>query len=246
MKILPSTFLLLALAALPAVAQVPVAASQFQPLRVAHHDLPVFPQELLQLGVREGHVRVAFSVDPAGRIEDVLAVEHTHAEFARVAVHAIRRWRFEPARYAGQPIASASEVTLKFRVEGTVVVSLTPSEALSVRMLSVGEMIDYYRPRGLKELDRTPTPTAIRSPGIPEQFAKAGKSGHVTVTFYIDETGAVRLPSVGSDSDAVLAAAAIDAMRTWKFEPPTYKGRPVLVRASQRFNFGPALAANAK
>jgi len=52
--------------------------------------------------------------------------------------------------------------------------------------------------------------------------------------------GAVRLPSVSTEQDAVLTRLAIDALKQWKFSPPTSRGRPVLVKASQVFDFGNA------
>ncbi|PTX95475.1 TonB family protein [Opitutus sp. ER46] len=239
------SLLALALAVLPVSAQVPASAPNFVPLRVTSTELPVFPHDLIQLGVREGEVRIAFSVGTDGKLEDCLAVAYTHSEFARVTMGALRRWKFEAARYRGQPIATATEVSVVFQVEGTVVVSLTPSETLNVRLFSILEGKEPYRPRALKELDRIPTPIAAPSPGIPENFAKATLARSVTVSFYIDEDGKVRLPSVDSTEDAELGAAAIMAMRDWKFEPPTCRGRRVLVRASQVFNFRPPTPAPA-
>lgn len=221
----------------PAWSQMTSPQASFQSLRVVDTDLPVFPHDLLQLGVREGQVRVAFSVDTTGKVDDCLAVAYTHPEFARVTVNSLRRWKFEPAKFRGQPIASASEVVLKFEVEGTVVVSLTPSEAINARLYALVDGHDTYRPRLLNELDRIPTPITTPSPSFPARLAAEGSSGTVTVSFYIDETGAVRLPSVDTKDDADLASAAIDALRLWKFEPPTCKDKPVLVRASQQFNF---------
>jgi TonB family protein len=137
----------------------------------------------------------------------------------------------------GEPIAAATEVAVKFAVEGTVVVSLTTLESINLRLYSLFNNPDASRPRTLSELDRIPTPIAAPSPGYPARLAQPGASGHVTVAFYIDESGAVRLPSVEAGEDPELAAAAIDALRNWKFEPPTVKGRAVLVRASQLFTF---------
>ncbi len=240
------SLLAIALAVTPAVAQSLESGNRVQSLRAIQTSLPVFPYELVQLGVREGEVRVAISVDKEGKIDDCLAIAYTHPEFAQVTVNAIKRWKFEPARFRGEPIAAATEVGVKFAVEGTVVVSLTPMESLNLRLYSLfNGAPDSFRPRTLSELDRIPTPIAAPSPGYPERLTKAGASGQVTVSFYIDENGAVRLPSVDASEDPELAAAAIDALRNWKFEPPTCKGRPVLVRASQQFNFRPAVKQTA-
>jgi TonB family protein len=62
----------------------------------------------------------------------------------------------------------------------------------------------------------------------------------VAIDFYIDETGTVRMPAVSIKDDSELTALAVMALRQWKFEPPTRNGRPVLVKATQVFNFGPS------
>ena len=62
--------------------------------------------------------------------------------------------------------------------------------------------------------------------------------GRVEVRFYIDEKGAVRMPVVASDASSYLAESAVTALRDWRFEPARQNGRPVLVAASQEFDFG--------
>jgi len=196
--------------------------------------------------VREGQVCVAFSVDESGRVDDCLPIAYTHAEFARVAAAAVRNWTFEPARLRGDPVATATEVTMNFEVQGTVVVSLTSSEALAAWLNSLHRDGENYFPRTLRELDRIPTPITAPAPAYPRALVEQGRSGTVTVNFYIDETGAVRLPAVSSSDNMELAALAIVALHQWKFEPPTCKGVPVLVKANQVFNFRPTAATAAR
>jgi outer membrane biosynthesis protein TonB len=62
----------------------------------------------------------------------------------------------------------------------------------------------------------------------------------VTIEFFIDETGAVRLPAGVTTENKVLTALALDAVKQWKFTPPTTRGKGVLVKASQVFNFNAA------
>jgi TonB family protein len=240
-----SAFLLFATASIGCIAaEAPVPPDGLQPLKVLDGNPPIFPLEMVQQGVREGEARVAFSVDVNGRVEDCLPVAYTNAEFARVSVAALKRWRFEPARYQGQPVAAVSDLVVRFEMEGTVIVSLNSAESIGVMMRSMIHE-DEYRPRTLKELDRIPAPLTAPSPLFPARLARPG-GAHVTVSFYIDETGTVRLPSVNASDEADLAGFAIDAVRNWKFEPPTCKGHPVLVRASQRFNFHLPATARAK
>jgi outer membrane biosynthesis protein TonB len=60
----------------------------------------------------------------------------------------------------------------------------------------------------------------------------------VQVHFYIDEKGVVRMPAVQNGPHPYLMEMAVEAMKGWKFEPPTSRGRPVLVAAAQTFEFG--------
>jgi outer membrane biosynthesis protein TonB len=50
------------------------------------------------------------------------------------------------------------------------------------------------------------------------------------------------MPAVLSADYDELASLAVAAIQQWKFEPPTRKGVPVMVRAKQVFHFGPKKA----
>jgi protein TonB len=52
----------------------------------------------------------------------------------------------------------------------------------------------------------------------------------VTLTCMVDELGAVESASVESSSDARFDAAALAAVRKWRFEPGTVEGKPVKTR----------------
>ncbi|MCX6951979.1 MAG: energy transducer TonB [Verrucomicrobia bacterium] len=97
--------------------------------------------------------------------------------------------------------------------------------------------------RVLRELDRIPVPLQAVSPRYPEELARLGAVGEITVDFYIDERGAVRMPYVSSHAQPLLARLAVDAVRQWKFEPPTRRGQPVLVHVRQLFRFTGKVAA---
>lgn len=230
-------FAMLAAALAAPAATEPTPVPELQPMKVIKGDPPVYPQQMIQLGVREGEAKIAFSIDPQGNLEDCLAVEYTHPEFARVTLGAIKRWKFEPARYRGAAIGAVSQVTARFESRGGVIVSLTPMESLEAMFHAMAPGDNEYHPHSLKEIDRIPTPIAAPAPHVPQRMVDPTLASHVTVSFYIDEQGTVRLPSVEIADNSDLGALALDAIRRWKFEPPTYKGRPVLVRASQRFNF---------
>lgn len=214
----------------------PTTGNEF--LGVDFQELPLFPDELTRQGIREGEVRVVLSVDSLGNLEDALVISSTHPKFTDAALTALKKWRFTPLLYRGERVAATAVVTVKFETRGAVVTSMTSHEAAMGLVSSMMQKTYAYRMHTLRELDQIPTPIVVRNPSYPEELEKKGIKGEVTVNFYIDETGSVRIPSVNADQNPVLAPIAIDALRQWRFEPPRVKGNPVLVKASQPFRFG--------
>jgi TonB family protein len=243
MKTLP---LLLAslLTALPAVAR--DAGSDYQPLKIIKTTDIVFPKDATQLGVREGEVRVVIQVDDNGQLSDFLVTSYSLPLFAERAVNAIKGWRFEPARLGGQPRSSVTELNFVFSTKGIVVTELNLASYVAQRDYQIRPDAYTYRARTLHELDRIPTPSKIVKPVYPPEMVPKNGPVSVEVEFYIDEHGQVRLPSVDRETNQAhetLAAAAINAVAQWTFEPPMSRGRPVLVYARQEFKFQPAVAA---
>ncbi|MFZ5497353.1 MAG: TonB family protein [Verrucomicrobiota bacterium] len=193
----------------------------------------VYPPAMTAEGVYSGEVRAVIGVDAEGRLSDWLITGYTRRHFAEVAAAAIQRWKYEPARVGGVRRASRANVLFEFRNQGVVVQTL-PGALLRQALLSVLESHYEYRPCHLRELDRIPTPIHVVSPAVRLEEQKRS----VTVEFYIDEQGRVRLPAVDRGSaDDLLAAAAVAAVEQWRFEPPLRKGQPVLVYAQQEFSF---------
>jgi TonB family protein len=96
------------------------------------------------------------------------------------------------------------------------------------------EVIEYHV-CSLRDLDRIPTPLHVVAPAA----SLRPDAGEVKVEFYIDEQGKVRIPVARETSDAAFANAAVDAVSQWQFEPPTSKGKAVLVHAVQIFTIKP-------
>jgi len=217
-----------------AVAQPAVAPVERKPLRIVQTEEAVFPWMLSQQGITEGWARIAITVDGEGRLLDALPVAYTRRAFADQAVDALRRWRYEPTLIRGEPVGTQTEIVFNFQAVG-VVVSFDTERYLN-RMI---EEKASYRPCTLRELDRVPTPIEAAAPVYSEQLADKGVVGQAVVEFYIDETGAVRVPAVVSADFAELGILAIAAVETWKFEPPTSNNEPVLARVRQTFRFNP-------
>jgi TonB family protein len=220
------------------LAQSSTSPSAWQRMKFEQTVDPVFPTHLLKVGVNSGEARVAIDTDAEGKLSDILVLGYTHAAFADAAVAAIQHWKFEPARIQGEPVGSIVELDFDFSVSGIVVSVPNICEAEEARILRVRTDQFNDLPCAAHNLDRTPTLVATQLPRYPMTLAKHGVKGTVRIDFYIDEMGAVRLPSVAVEQNSELAALAIEAVRQWKFTPPTSRGHAVLVQASEEFHFG--------
>jgi TonB family protein len=78
---------------------------------------------------------------------------------------------------------------------------------------------------------RTTPPHAIYSPGpdYPEKARKAKVQGVVAIKLTVSPDGTTKDIQVVKRLRSDLDASAVDAVRTWKFEPATQDGKPVAV-----------------
>lgn len=214
-------------------------APVLESMKIHVRNLPAFPITLVARGVTQGTVRIAVKVDEEGQLVDHLIVGYTDAALAHVAVNSLKDWQFTPARLDGEPVPAQSEVVFNFRAEGVVVNQHMVEHYLGRLRPQDSELV--YQPTSLRDLDQIPTPVHVVSPIYTPEMSDRGLRGEVTIDFYIDEQGRVRMPVGPANQNQELAALAMQAVAQWQFEPPTRRGKPVLVLARQRFNFtGPS------
>lgn len=206
------------------------------PCKIHQPVSPVFPVRLLHDGVIRGQVQLMLEVDTLGQVADSLVTAYTHREFAEETLRAVRQWRFEPGRSEGRPVVSILSLTFNFETAGVVVLE---RYGTSSRLAPPSDDEYEYHAHGLPMLDREPAPVHRPGPVYPKAWIEAGRTGTVTIDFFIDETGRARLPVIESPADVFLASAAVAIVKEWRFEPPTCQGRPVLARAQQTFVFQP-------
>jgi TonB family protein len=212
------------------------APADRQSLRIQQTSRPVFPRALKERGVVSGDARIAVSVDHTGVLRDWLFVGYTHPEFAEAALAAMQEWRYEPLRVHGEARAAKVEVVFHFEVSG-VVVTMDFTNSIAIAFETKFGSPDAKWPCSLQEVDRIPVPVEAPAPAYPKELADRGIEGDVVIGFYIDEKGAPRMVAVVEAADDDLGALAAEAVKAWKFEPPTRRGKPVLVRAQQAFQF---------
>ena len=81
--------------------------------RVVYQPPPEYPAELRRRKLA-GTVHVLFVVDERGRVKNPIVKKSTHPAFEQPALQAIRRWRFEPGRSGGKPVAFRMRVPITF------------------------------------------------------------------------------------------------------------------------------------
>ena len=198
----------------------------------------VYPFSMTLSGIMEGKALVVISVDATGQLNDALVVGYTKRAFADAAIGALRRWTYGAARMHGFARASRASVLFTFENGMGVMVQSLPALAESMALRSTNERYAYLACQ-LRDLDRIPIPIHVVPPAAAGRSLR-GTTRTVTVEFYIDEDGRVRVPAIGRDEpDDAYAAAAVGAVEQWRFEPPVRKGRAVLVLARQDFSFVP-------
>lgn len=210
-------------------------------LRITHAPKPEYPARAMAEGLGAGEVRILLEVDEEGRLVDRLVVAHSHEVFAAALERKLEEWRFEPGRREGRPVRTIVTIDFGFRIgtEGMVFVDRKgPPSNLARAGQPVGNRFAFeVCPAG--ELDRPLRSLERAAPAYPKALKEGGVGGKVLVEFHIDQTGAARLPHVVGTVHPVLDAAAVDAVKRWRFEPPRRKGRPALVRVTQAFEFMP-------
>lgn len=64
-----------------------------------------------------GTVRLVFTVNERGQVEDPAVLSSSDPVFERPALAAVRQWRFEPVRRGGKPVSTRARQTITFPKE---------------------------------------------------------------------------------------------------------------------------------
>ncbi|HXB01309.1 MAG TPA: TonB family protein [Opitutaceae bacterium] len=201
---------------------------------------PLFPIQMTLAGISTGKVKFIIKVDKTGKLEDLLVTEYTQRAFADEATKVVRQWTFAPAWVGTEPVGWVRELNLYFRTDGMMVTYDNAEAPSHFKMTDHPDEKIEYHACSLRDLDRIPVPLHVVAPTA----ALQPDAGEVRVEFYIDEDGRVRIPVARETSDVAFANAAVDAVSQWQFEPPTSKGKAVLVHAVQTFTINPETLGN--
>jgi TonB family protein len=74
---------------------------------------PLYPTSM-RLAEEEGKVLIDFVVDTTGRVRSPIVLESTHPAFSEKALHAVRRWRFDPGIKEGRLVNTKMRIPVIF------------------------------------------------------------------------------------------------------------------------------------
>lgn len=198
----------------------------------------MFPGRAYADGVPKGQATVCIELDEQGHATDYLLVAYTEQYFGEALLEEAKITQYSPLMFRGVAVPTRFDLGYKFKPEFTV--PLNGFDAVQRRQLLIrGDRPEFkYYPVTETVLDSRLERVREAVPHWPAGYTPAaGREEWVMVTCYIDETGRVRVPRVESSPSPLLVANALQAVRFWRFKPPTVKGKPVLVYAAFAVGF---------
>jgi TonB family protein len=181
---------------------------------------------------REGKATIRYVVDESGRVAQAVVGDASSPEFGQALLAAIEQFRYEPAVKGGRPSLALQAFSQEFRRDDAY--QLVSDDDLRLLRREQKKPETIVR---LGDLDAPLQPISQRPPRAPLALDGNRQAGNATIEFLVDEEGRARLPRIVKASDDRFGYAAMQAIASWRFEPPTRGGRAVVVRAILPVNF---------
>jgi TonB family protein len=105
---------------------------------------------------------------------------------------------------------------------------LKESEQQGIPKTSDGKPRAASAPKVEGEVSR-PVQTKGESPNYPKALHTLCAQGTVVLEGVVDEKGYVVAPALVSSTSPIFTLATLEALRTWRFKPAVYQGKPVAV-----------------
>lgn len=215
--------LLLSCFLIPAFAQeslepVSVPEETMQKLRI-HTVRPVLPEE--SGTAIPGTVALSAIINKTGGIESVEAVSG-HPTLVPAALHAVKQWRYRRYEVNGIPRAVETTIHVEFSNDSKASIE-TPVPRMESPVLVTP--------------DEEPAQLVYRAaPTYPPLARQARIQGTVMVRITINQSGEVRDVQLVS-GHPMLAPAAVDAIRKWRYVPYEIDGRTVEIQTDVQVIF---------
>ena len=210
-----------------------------KPPKLVHDVPPVYPEAARKAGV-QGVVILQATADTYGHVSEVKVLRSVPL-LDQAAIDALKQWVYEPMVIDGKPQPVTFTVTVQFRLDDKKkpgvagsVGSVVGGVGGGVQGGVEGGVVGGVGAQSSKEFDgdavravgdvQPPKLVKQVSPVYPEEARKGGVEGVVILEAKSDEQGNI-LDARILRSVPLLDAAAIEAVKQWKYEPLVLDGR---------------------
>lgn len=194
---------------------------------------PVYPFEALKAEVK-GKTQLRFVIGPNGTVVKAKVIQAPTPEMGLAVLAMIDVWRFTPAKKKDGTLAFATvSIEHEFNPYGRGDVPVTYAARDLLRLLA-------KHPEKIiaaNQLDRPLKPVSRRPPVYPLALEATGQTGEAMIEILIDEAGDAQLPRIVSCSAPEFGYAAVQAVATWRFEPPKKNSKAVVTRVRVPLEF---------
>jgi len=116
-----------------------VKSLEIQSLKPIKAVIPAYPAHLKEEGI-SGEVAFWAVIDVRGRVRTPMLIRSLHSELDKLALEAVRQWKYEPYLYRGEPIAVPTAISVVFHPGLPKIPNgedVRPAEPLSEEMKSL-------------------------------------------------------------------------------------------------------------
>ncbi len=82
----------------------------------------------MRRGITTGEVHILLKIGPDARVLDTLVTAYTHTGFAEATLAALPKGTYLPQRIDGEPVTTLAHLTVRFEVNGLVVIERHASD----------------------------------------------------------------------------------------------------------------------
>jgi TonB family protein len=181
-----------------------------------------------------------------GDVQDI-SLFSGHPMLAPAAIEAVKQWKYRPYLLNGEPVAVETQVQVNFSLSDK---PAPEGVAGDIPGGATGGVIGSMPTSPTTDSPRIATPQRVRvssgvsqgllikkvSPQYPEEARTEGVQGVVLLKATIDKEGSISNLELIS-GHPLLAPAAIEAVKQWKYRPYLLAGQAVVVETQIQVNF---------
>ena len=206
---------------------------------------PVYPPLARQARI-QGTVILKVRISKSGDVANIQLVSG-HPMLAPAAIEAVKQWKYDPYLLNGNPVAVDTQVAVNFMLSDQPPATGTTG---NISVGSAGGVVSGGVSSGSGGQTPPATPQRVRvSSGVaqgmllskvnllyPQEAKDQHLQGTVILQVIVDKEGNVANVKIIS-GHPMLAPAAIEAVKQWKYRPYLLNGNPVEVDTQVQVNF---------